>query len=213
MRPRREREFRSRPGLPAALLVASLLCVPLPGRASSGETDHSHHRQAMKESALVRSTSAYPVPEVELVDQDAQQVALRTLLDADKPVLLNFIFASCTTICPVLSAGFASFQKELGDDSAGVQFVSVTIDPEHDTAETLKKYAERVGAKPGWVFLTGSREDVDSVTKAFGAYVANKMDHRPATYLRAPGSDTWVKIDGFMGMADYTTEYAQLLDE
>jgi protein SCO1/2 len=210
---RRTRVLGSGHGLHLAVLIASLVCLPAPGHVASAEADHSHHHQLMKESALVRSTSAYPVPEVDLVDQDAEQVALRALLDADKPVLLNFIFASCTTICPVLSAGFAGFQKQLGDDADEVLFVSVTIDPEHDTAETLKKYAERVGARPGWVFLTGRREDVDRVAKAFGAYVANKMDHRPATYLRAPASDTWVKIDGFMGASDYTTEYAQLIDD
>ena len=210
MRRRYTRAFASAHPLCPVLLVASLVCVPVPGHPASGAADHSHHRHAMKESALVRSTNDYPVPEVELVDQNAQQVALRALLATDKPVLLNFIFASCTTICPILSAGFADFQKKLADDAADVLLVSVTIDPEHDTAETLKKYAERVGARPGWVFLTGRREDVDSVTKAFGAYVANKMDHRPATYLRAPASDSWVKIDGFMGASDYATEYAQL---
>jgi protein SCO1/2 len=118
----------------------------------------------MKKLELVRSTGAYTVPAVELVDQDAQQVALRALLNVDKPVLLNFIFASCTTICPVLSAGFAAFQKKLGDDADDVVFVSVTIDPEHDTAQTLKKYSERVGAKPGWVFLTGGGDDFESLT-------------------------------------------------
>ena len=205
--------FPRRGALSSAVLIVSLLCLSAPLRPASGEADHSHHQHAMQESALVRSTSEYSIPDVEFVDQDAQRVALRRLLDSDKPVLLNFIFASCTTICPVLSAGFAAFQKNLGDAADDVLFVSVTIDPEHDTAETLRKYGERVGAKPGWVFLTGRREDVDRVTKAFDTYVSNKMEHQPATYLRASGSDTWVKIDGFMGMSDYATEYAQLISD
>jgi protein SCO1/2 len=206
---RRTCELGSGHGLHLAVLIATVLCLPA---LASAEADHSHHH-VMKESALVRSTSAIQVPDVELVDQDAQKVAFQALLDSDKPLLLNFIFASCTTICPVQSAGFAAFQKHLGAAAADVQFVSVTIDPEHDTAETLKKYGERVGARPGWVFLTGHRGDVDRVTKAFGAYVQNKMEHSPATYLRAPGSDTWVKVDGFLGMSDYATEYAQLIDD
>jgi protein SCO1/2 len=170
----------------------------------------------MNRTALVRSTSTYQIPDVELIDQDAERVELRALLGSDKTVILNFIFASCTTICPVLSAGFAEFRQSLGANGTEIQFVSLTIDPEHDTAEVLKNYSRRFDAGrdgENWTFLTGSRTDVNQVAKAFGAYVTNKMNHRPATYMRAKGSDTWVKMDGFMGVSDYEAEYKHLIHD
>jgi protein SCO1/2 len=197
----------------SALVVGLLLYLPTMGSRAQAEEDHSHHRQMMGSSTLVRSTSAYSVPDVELIDQNAARVELQTLLGSDKTVMLNFIFASCTTICPVLSAGFAEFRESLGANANDIQFVSVTIDPEHDTAEVLKSYSRRFesGRDQGsWIFLTGNRSEVNQVTKAFGAYVANKMNHRPATYMRAKGSDTWVKMEGFMGISDYETQYMHL---
>ena len=199
--------------LSSALLVGLLLLVPTPGTRAEEAHDHSHHRQMMKDATLKRSTSVYAVPDVGLIDQDGKKVELKALLNSDKPVMLNFVFATCTTICPVLSAGFAEFRRRLGADAADVQFVSITIDPEHDTAEVLKDYGKRFHADQGWTFLTGKRVDIDRVTKAFGAYVTNKMNHRPVTYMRAPGTEAWVKVDGLMGGSDYATEYAKLMGE
>ena len=54
----------------------------------------------MKDATLKRSTSVYPIPDVALIDQDAKKVRLEALLNSDKPVMLNFIFATCTTIYP-----------------------------------------------------------------------------------------------------------------
>jgi protein SCO1/2 len=197
--------------LSSALLVGLSLLVPTPGTRAEEAHDHSHHRQMMKDATLKRSTGVYPIPDVGLIDQDGKKVELKAVLNSDKAVMLNFVFATCTTICPVLSAGFAEFRRRLGADAAKVQFVSITIDPEHDTAEVLKDYGTRFRADQGWVFLTGKRVDIDRVTKAFGAYVTNKMNHLPVTYMRAPGAETWVKVDGLMGGSDYANEYAKLM--
>jgi len=154
----------------------------------------------------------YQVPDVSLIDQDGRSVALRSLLDTSTPVFLNFIFATCSTVCPVLSAGFAGFQHSLGDRTARPLLVSITIDPEHDTPEVLHAYARRFDAREGWTFLTGAREDVDSVMQAFDVYVSNRMDHRPVTLMRRGNSNDWTRIEGFMSVADYAREYAALAD-
>ncbi len=106
----------------------------------------------------------------------------------DRPVFVEFIFATCTTICPVLSAGFASVQRKLGDDREEVLLVSLTIDPEHDGPEELRQYLDRYGAKSGWDFYTGTRKDIDEVMRAFDAFVPDKMSHRPLTFVHAPGA-------------------------
>jgi len=158
-----------------------------------------------------RSEEKYAVPDVTLINQDRQEVRLVDLLTAEKPVLLDFIYGTCTTICPVLSAGFSSMQRKLAPDADKVQLVSISIDPEYDTPEVMTEYLEKYKAKPGWIFLTGSREDIDTVMRAFNAYVPNKMSHYPITFLHAPGSDRWIRIYGLIGTSDLMREYQGLL--
>ena len=155
---------------------------------------------------FTREDVAIEVPDVTLIDQHGREVGLRHELLADKPVFVEFIFATCTTICPVLSAGFASMQRKLGDDRREVLLVSITIDPEHDGPEEMRTYLDRYGAKSGWDFLTGTRTDIDLVMKAFDAFVADKMSHRPLTFVHGPGRAQWVRIDGFAGSRDLMEE-------
>ncbi|RMG95362.1 MAG: SCO family protein [Candidatus Dadabacteria bacterium] len=156
-----------------------------------------------------RSVHAYEVPDVTLVDQDGREVRLLELIGEGRPVLVDFIYATCTTICPVLSAGFANFQKKMGEDCPTL--ISITIDPEHDTPEEMTAYLRRYGAKPGWFFLTGSRPDIDRVMKAFQAYVPNKMSHLPVTFLRVPATGEWVRIDGLVSTSVLLKEYRKVM--
>jgi len=166
---------------------------------------------AEKPKRYQRSVEQYIVPDVELVNQDRQKVRLQELLSGDKPVMLDFIYGTCTTICPVLSAGFSNLQKKLGTESGELQLVSVTIDPQYDTPEIMKEYLQRYRSKPGWDFLTGSSEDIDKVMHAFDAYVPNKMSHYPLTLLRGPGDKDWIRIYGLIGTGDLMAEYRGLV--
>jgi protein SCO1 len=157
-----------------------------------------------------RTNARYTVPDVTLVNQDGKKVQLTSLINAGKPVMLDFIYGTCTTICPVLSAGFTNLQNKLGQDVSSIQLISVTIDPEYDTPAVMKEYLKRYRAKPGWDFLTGSREDIDRVMRAFDAYVPNKMAHYPLTLLKAPDSDHWVRIYGLVGTSVLMDEYKKL---
>jgi protein SCO1 len=161
-----------------------------------------------------RTVEKYEIPDVTLVNQDGKKIRLKSLVDSKETILLEFIFATCTTICPVLSVGFANFQKTISvEDAAGVRLVSITIDPEHDTPEVLRKHLAKYRAKSGWDFLTGTREDIDRVMKAFNAYVPNKMAHHPLTFLHAPQADRWVRIYGLIGGAELLDEYRKQLKE
>ena len=163
-----------------------------------------------KEKRYQRTEVAYAVPDVVLINQDREKVRLVELLSSGKPVLLDFIYGTCTTICPILSAGYSNMQRKLGDDPEQVQLVSISIDPEHDTPAVMTEYLERYQAKPGWDFLTGSREDIDKVMHAFDAYVQDKMSHYPLTLIRAPGGDYWVRIYGLVGTRELMEEYEGL---
>lgn len=179
------------------LLAAAILALP------AGATAETKKRYQ-------RSVEKYVVPDVTLVNQDGKKVRLAELLAANQPVMLDFIYGTCTTICPVLSAGYSNLQRKLGPEAQQVRLVSVTIDPEYDTPEVMTEYLRRYNRQPGWDFLTGSRADIDRVMRAFNAYVPNKMAHYPLTLLRGAGEERWVRIYGLVGTADLMAEYEQL---
>jgi len=153
-----------------------------------------------------RSVVRYAVPDVVLVNQDGAKVRLQSLVESGKPVILDFIYGTCTTICPILSAGYTSLQGKLGADTRKMQLISISIDPEHDTPKVMKVYLKQYRAKPGWDFLTGSREDIDRVMRAFDSYVSDKMYHKQVTFIRAQGPGEWVRIDGLPGSSDLMNE-------
>jgi len=154
-----------------------------------------------------RTIEKYTIPDVVLIDQDGNKVRLKKLLEAEQPVAVDFIYATCTTICPILSAGYANLQRKLGTDTTKVNLVSITIDPENDTPALLKEYLGKYQAKPGWEFLTGSRADIDRVMKAFDAYFRDKMDHKPLTFIRSPKDGSWIRLYGLMSGVDFLEEY------
>ena len=162
------------------------------------------NRALAEEKGYKRSVEKYTVPDVVLVNQDGAKVRLKDLLQTDTPVVLDFIFGTCTTICPILSAGYVNLQNKLGPDSP--RLVSISIDPEHDTPKVMKDYLKRFQAKPGWDFLTGSREDIDKVMTAFGAYSQNKMSHYPLTLIRSPRDGSWIRLFGLMGTVELMSE-------
>jgi protein SCO1/2 len=153
-----------------------------------------------------RSVENYVMPDVVMINQDGERVRLKKLLESDKPVLVDFIYGTCTTICPVLSAGFSNLQRKLGPEMDKVHLVSITIDPENDTPQILKDYLGRYRAKPGWDFLTGSRQDVNRVMNAFDSFFRDKMDHKPLTFIRSPEDGKWVRLYGLMSGKDFLAE-------
>jgi protein SCO1/2 len=165
--------------------------------AMSADEHAAHHAMSAKKSDFKISMQNYEIPDVKLIDEFGKPVALRTLLSGDHPVAVNFIFTTCTTICPVMTATFAQMRKELGDEADRIQLVSITIDPEHDTPSVLASYAEKFDAKTtGWQFLTGSPADIEHVLRSFDAWTNTKTNHRPITLLRAQGSQQWVRLEG-----------------
>ena len=153
-------------------------------------------------------------PDLTMDAHDGAQVDLASALDPAHPVFLNFIFTSCSTICPVMSATFAQARKDLGDEADAVRMISISVDPEYDTPARLKEYAGRFGAGSGsgsgWKFLTGHLSDVIRVQRAFDAYRDGKLNHAPLTFLRVPGKTQWVRLEGFPSAAELVREYRQL---
>lgn len=177
--------------------IGVLLLAGGAAMAQEPPMDHSHHAAMMaKPSPYVRSQHEYSVPEVTLRDQSGRPVPIAELLETPGPLAVNFIFTTCTTICPVMTATFAQVKRELGPEAGRIRLVSITIDPEHDTPAVLADYAKRFGAAPDWSFLTGSPGDVERVLRAFDAWPGSKAGHRPITLLRRGSQDGWVRLEG-----------------
>lgn len=156
--------------------------------------------------AYQRTIENYAIPDVTLINQNGTKVNLRKLAESDKPVIVDFVFGTCTTICPVLSTGYINLQQKLGADTQKIHLISISIDPENDTPGVMKDYLKRYRAKPGWDFLTGSRKDIDAVMKAFNAYIPNKMNHYALTLIRTPQDGKWTRILGIMSSSELMSE-------
>lgn len=154
-----------------------------------------------------RTIESYTIPDVVLVNQNGTKVKLKELLQTNKPIVVDFIFGTCTTICPVLSAGFINLQNKIGPDTQKIHLISISIDPENDSPKVMKEYLKRYRAKPGWDFFTGSRRDIDSVMRAFDAYIPNKMSHYPLTLIRSPADGKWIRIFGLMSSSEFLNEF------
>ncbi len=169
--------------------------------------------QPSRAGEVVKAWSDYHPPDVTLVDQNGQKVKLKALLEGTptQPVFVQFVFTSCTTICSLLGAVFASFQKKYGPGASEIPFVSVSIDPEHDTPERLKAFLGKFDAGRNWTFVTGDREDIKAVGKAFDAWFENKMNHTPLTFMWSPKEKKWLRLNGFIGAGALVEEYRQAL--
>lgn len=178
------------------------------------EVSHANHSMHLHRVAsnggstrYRRSVHRYSVPDVTLIDMDGTEVFLPDALNSDSPTMMNFIFTSCTTICPVMSMTFSQSQKELSAELDHMKMISISIDPEYDTPERLQAYAKRHNAGDQWRFLTGSRNDIVAVQRAFDAFRGGKMSHEPFTLLRASVDMPWVRLDGFASSAELVAEY------
>lgn len=157
-----------------------------------------------------RSLASYTIPEVSLINQANQNVLFPKDIDNGRPVVLNFIFTSCTAICPLLSQTFSQFQRRLGPKAKQVNMVSISIDPEPDTPQHLSAYAQRYHAGPQWSFYTGKREDSLAIQKAFQAFYLDKMNHRPLIFMRRAPGQAWIRLEGFMTADDLLKEFRNL---
>jgi protein SCO1/2 len=198
-------------------VVIGLISLLAFASVSSSETmtpdKHAAHRAAMQNPRYAATTENYSIPDVELIDQLGTSVSLRSLLEANQPIALNFIFTTCTTICPVMTATFAQMRRELGDAGDQLRLVSISIDPEYDRPDKLKAYAAQFRAGAGWDFLTGDSADIVRVLKSLDSYAGSKMNHQPITLLKSPGSSSWTRIEGLASGKDLANEVtARLLN-
>jgi protein SCO1/2 len=142
------------------------------------------------------------IPDVALTDQDGRTVHVYSDLIRGRRVAMNFVFTTCTTICPPMGANFERLQGVLGARAGtDVRLISVSIDPRTDTPQRLKEWGAKFHAGPGWTLLTGPPEDVDRLLKALGVFTANRADHSPLVLLGDDRAGRWTRAYGLAAPA------------
>ena len=191
------------------LICAATLSLAAPGAAGGSGRMGSPDEDAS--ARVMLTTGAYVVPDVELIREDGKRVSLPQEMNDGRAVVLNFIFTTCSSFCPLSSQTFSEFQRKLGSDGKRVHMMSISTDPEQDTPARLREYAHKFGARPGWQHYTGTLAASLAAQRAFDVYRGDKMSHTPVTLLRAANSQTWRRIDGFVTPNQLLGQYHQLL--
>jgi protein SCO1/2 len=133
-----------------------------------------------------------------LVNQDGKTVHFYDDLIKGKSVVINFIYTECGDSCPLETAKLVQVQKLLGDRvGKDIFFYSISIDPKHDTPQTLKSYARKFHVGPGWFFLTGKKEDIEVIRKKLGQAAGpdqNQLtDHSTSLVIGDEPTGQWMR--------------------
>lgn len=136
-------------------------------------------------------------PNSELTTQDGKVVHFYDDMLKGKAVAINLIYTRCTANCPLETAKLAQVQKILKDRvGKDIFFISVSIDPKHDTPEAMKKYMEKFHVGPGWTFLTGKKEDIKEISHKLGLSSltdsANRDGHQPSVMIGYEPTGSWM---------------------
>ena len=168
---------------------STLLVLALAARLAAAQ-EHHHHP-----AAPVAAPAETHLADVPVQTHDGRSVRFYRDLIQGRVTAVNFIFTSCTTVCPLMGVRFAQLQPLLPKN---VSLVSVSIDPVNDTPQRLAAWSHRVGAKPEWTLVTGAKPDIDTLLRSLGTTIADPASHTPLVLIiddRGP-KPVFQRLDG-----------------
>ena len=140
-------------------------------------TPASKHRYNFKDISPRELTQRRHLPNVELITQDGKKVRFYDDLVKDKRVVIQFMFARCKDVCPVITHHLVEVQRKLNDRvGRDIFFYSITLSPEEDSPRDLRAFAKKHGVGPGWTFLTGKPDDILLLRKSLGFFYNNPKE-------------------------------------
>lgn len=184
-------------------MKSAFLALALIVAANVAEAQSCHTTAAAP--AAPASTATSSIPDLKVTTQDGKTVDFYSDLIKGKVVAVNFVFTSCTTVCPPMGAIFGKLQEQ----QSNAHLVSVSIDPEVDTPQRLEAWSRKFGARPGWTLVTGKKDDIVRILKAMNAYSGDFANHQPVTIVGNDATGTWKRSYGFTTAA----KLAVMLDE
>lgn len=150
------------------------------------------------------------IPDISVSDQHGHVHRFYTDLVKNKTVAINFVYASCTSVCPVLTEIFRSTREILDARGGGeTQLISISVDPSNDTLPRLREFALRYHAGADWFFITADKAEIDMLLKSLGAFSSKRDDHSTMVLIGNDANDRWVRSYGMTPVATLV----QMLDE
>ena len=163
---------------------------------ANSSNSESNNKSDSSESGSVGSSKGGVIPDIPVLDQDGRTLHFYSDLVKGKTVAINFIFTTCTTICPPVTATFRRVQQELGKVGTDATLISISVDPNTDVPARLKSFATRFDARPGWTFVTGTKPEIDKLLRSLSAYVPDKIDHTPLVLVINDNAGYWTRSYG-----------------
>lgn len=165
---------------------------------------------AAQPAAVVRTLGKLQPPDVALVTHSGAPTRLSRELAVDEPLIVTFVFTSCSSTCSLQTAVLADLQRRLAAAGQPVRLLSVTIDPDNDTPDQLARYARTFEVGAGWNFCTGTFDDMLRVQQSFDVYRGSKASHPPVILMRRNRTAPWVRIEGFPTSAELAAQLRAL---
>jgi len=170
-------------GIPLLFFLTNLTSGQQPSAATNSKNDQSAAHNYFTDTILI--------------NQNGENMRFYTDLLQGKTVIIDTFFSTCKTACLPMTQNLKRIQEALGERlGKDVYILSVTVDSEMDTPAQLKAFADKFHARPGWYFLTGTKENVDFVLKKLGQYVDNKQDHLTVFIIGNERTGLWKKAYG-----------------
>jgi len=160
---------------------------------------HAQHKQQVAAAESDMAMARIELPDgMSMLNQFGDKVDLRKDVIGDKIVAINFVYTTCTTVCPVVSSIFTMVQKSIGEHMGkDVALITITVDPTRDTPHRLLKYSKNFNPGSGWSWLTGDKKSVDKTLRALGAYTPNFEDHPAMVLIGDDSNSQWYRYYGF----------------
>lgn len=137
------------------------------------------------------------IPDIEVFDQEGRSHRFYTDLVKGKTVAINFLYTSCKTSCPAAAGLFSAVHHQVrADVRPQLTLLSVSIDPRSDRPAQLKAFADKFGAGPGWMFLTGTQQNITRLLLSLGIVVSNKADHSAVILVGNDAAGVWTRLYG-----------------
>lgn len=201
--------IRNGPGGRAAarsLLLVLVSAAPAAAQheGHGGRDPHAHHQAMLEKGNATGGASAttggLTIPDVPVVDQEGRERSFYSELVRDRVVAMNFVFTTCSTICPPMGANFGKLASEFGDRlGRDVHLITVSVDPVTDTPERMKEWGGRFGAttpEEGWTLVTGDKDDVTRLLKSLQVFTPDFNDHAPTILVGNDATGEWTRTYG-----------------
>lgn len=181
-----------------ALIASAFLLLPMQGNVSAHNVNH----QGRAPDAADASRIKVKVVDRPVLDQDGVAHSFARDMVGNRLVVVNFIYTTCGTLCPLQSAVMATLQGDLGNRlEQSVRLVSITVDPAGDRPAQLHEQAERFGAMRGWNFLTGETKDIEVILTGMQAWVETPEDHSGFFLVGSADLHEWAKVEALASPA------------